>query len=76
VGHENFTAGEVNFLRAQVLVINKADSASRESWTKSWLPSRNGIGPPLQTASRISVENGERIRGKKVWRLKTDRPLP
>ncbi len=68
-GHERlYHPGEVNFLRAQVLVINKADSASRESLDQvlASIAEWNPRAAVLQTASRISVENGERIRGKKV----------
>ena len=68
-GHERlYHPGEVNFLRAQVLVINKADSASRESLDHvlASVAEWNPRAVVLQTASRISVENGERIRGKKV----------
>jgi predicted GTPase len=68
-GHERlYHPGEVNFLRAQVLVINKADSASRESLDHvlNSVAEWNPRAVVLQTASRISVENGERIRGKKV----------
>jgi predicted GTPase len=68
-GHERlYHPGEVNFLRAQVLVINKADSASRESLDHvlNSVAEWNPRAVVLRTASRISVENGERIRGKKV----------
>jgi predicted GTPase len=68
-GHESlYHPGEVNFLRAQVLIINKVDSASREG-IESLLASTARANPGakvLQTASRIYVEGGEKIKGKKV----------
>jgi predicted GTPase len=68
-GHERlYHPGEVNFLRGQVLIINKADSASQESLDKvrTSVAEFNPRAVVLQTASRISVKNGERIKGKKV----------
>ena len=68
-GHERlYHPGEVNFLRADVLVINKADTASREAVEGLWI-SIAGANPRarvLQTASRISVDGGERIKEKRV----------
>jgi predicted GTPase len=68
-GHERlYHPGEVNFLRAQVLVINKVDTTSPEA-IKGLLASIAQTNPKakvLQTASRISVEGGEKIKGKKV----------
>jgi predicted GTPase len=68
-GHERlYHPGEVNFLRAQVLIINKVDTALRES-VENLLASIARFNPGakvLQTASRIYVEEGERIKGKRV----------
>jgi predicted GTPase len=68
-GHERlYHPGEVNFLRAQVLIINKVDTASREA-VESLLASIARTNPRakvLQTASRIYVEGGERIKGERV----------
>jgi predicted GTPase len=68
-GHERlFHPGEVNFLRAHVLVINKVDSARGQeiSKLKASAAQANPKATVLQTASRIHVENGEKIRGKRV----------
>ena len=68
-GHERlYHPGEVNFLRGQVLIINKVDTAP-EGAVNSLLASiaeRNPQAVVLKTASRISVEGGERIKGKRV----------
>jgi predicted GTPase len=68
-GHERlYHPGEVNFLRAQVLIINKADTAQNENIVK--LQQSAAIFNPkaavIQTASRIYVPNGEKIRGQRV----------
>jgi predicted GTPase len=68
-GHERlYHPGEVNFLRAQVLVINKMDTAKQEDveqLMKSAAKS-NSQAVLIKTASRIYVEGGEKIRGKRV----------
>ena len=68
-GHERlYHPGEVNFLRAQVLVINKMDSAKRED-VEQLMKSAAKSNPRavlIKTASRIYVEGGEKIRGKRV----------
>ncbi len=68
-GHERlYHPGEINFLRAQVLVINKVDTARKED-IEALINAARGFNPYavlLQTASRLYVEEGERIRGKKV----------
>jgi predicted GTPase len=60
--------GEVNFLRAHVLIINKVDTAPRESVDRllASIAQANPGAKVLQTASRIYVEGGERIKGKRV----------
>jgi predicted GTPase len=68
-GHERlYHPGEVNFLRAKVLVINKVDTAPPEAVNRLRDSSAraNPGAKVLQTASRIYVEGGERIKGKKV----------
>jgi len=68
-GHERlYHPGEVNFLRAQVLVINKVDTATPEAVGRllASIAQANPGAKVLQTASRIYVEGGERIKGKRV----------
>jgi predicted GTPase len=68
-GHERlYHPGEINFLRARVLIINKVDTASKEGIAAVWASARdfNPRATLIQTASRIYVDEGERIRGKRV----------
>jgi predicted GTPase len=68
-GHESlYHPGEVNFLRAQVLIINKVDTAPREAVDRllASIAQANPRAKVLQTASRIYVDGGERIKGKRV----------
>jgi predicted GTPase len=65
-GHERlYHPGEVNFLRAQVLVINKVDTATPEAVGRllASIGQANPGAKVLQTASRIYVEE-ERIKEK------------
>jgi len=68
-GHERlYHPGEVNFLRAQGLIINKMDTARKED-VEQLVKSAAKSNPQailIQTASRIYVEGGEKIRGKRV----------
>ncbi|MCX5909264.1 MAG: cyclic 2,3-diphosphoglycerate synthase [Deltaproteobacteria bacterium] len=68
-GHERlYHPGEVNFLRAQVLVINKVETARKED-VEALSASAGEFNPKavlLKTASRVYVEGGEKVRGKKV----------
>jgi predicted GTPase len=68
-GHERlYHPGEVNFLRAQVLVINKMDTANKEN-VEQLMRSAAKSNPQallIKTASRIYVDRGEKIRGKRV----------
>ena len=68
-GHERlYHPGEANFLRAQVLVINKMDTASKEN-VEQLVRSAAQFNPQallVKTASRIYVDGGEKIRGKRV----------
>jgi predicted GTPase len=68
-GHErSYHPGEVNLLRADVLVINKVDSADPQELRrlKDSAARANPRARMVLTESRIHVENGERIRGKRV----------
>jgi predicted GTPase len=68
-GHERlYHPGETNFLRAQVLVINKVDTARKEDvdFLKDSAMRFNPQAALIQTASRIYVEKGDQIRGKRV----------
>ena len=68
-GHESrYHPGETNFLRAQILVANKVDSARKEDVEalKKTARARNPRAAFIQTASRIRAEKGDQIRGKKV----------
>jgi len=68
-GHERlYHPGEANFLRAQVLVINKMDTASKEN-VEQLIRSAAASNPRavlIKTASRIYVDGGEKIAGKRV----------
>ena len=68
-GHERlYHPGEVNFLRGQVLVINKMDTAKKEN-VEQLVQSAAKFNPQavlIKTASRIYVKGGEKIRGKSV----------
>jgi predicted GTPase len=68
-GHESrYHPGETNFLRARILVANKVDTAPKGSVEalRQSVRTRNPDAVFIQTASRIQVEKGEQIRGKKV----------
>jgi predicted GTPase len=68
-GHERlYHPGEVNFLRAQVLIINKVDSASPEAMDRlrASIAEMNPRAVVVQTASLIYVDGAERIKGKRV----------
>ncbi|MGE5254307.1 MAG: cyclic 2,3-diphosphoglycerate synthase [Planctomycetaceae bacterium] len=68
-GHERlYHPGEVNLLRAKVLVINKVDTATPEAVGRllASIAQANPGAKVLQTASRIYMEGGEKIQGKKV----------
>jgi len=68
-GHERlYHPGEVNLLRAHVLIINKVDTAREEDIAalRTSAAQSNPRALVIQTASRIYVEGGERIQGKRV----------
>jgi predicted GTPase len=68
-GHEMlYYPGETNFRRAGVLVINKMDTAPAEAVAKVMADIQN-INPSaviIKANSPILVEDGERIRGRRV----------
>jgi len=68
-GHELlYYPGETNFRRAQVLVINKIDTAPKEGVDKILADIKmiNPTATIIRANSPTIVENGERIRGKRV----------
>jgi len=68
-GHEMlYYPGETNFRRADVLVVNKLNTAPQENVDKV-MANIKRINPSaviIRANSPIIVENGERIRGKRV----------
>jgi predicted GTPase len=68
-GHEVlYHPGEVNLLRASVVVINKVDSASPEAveTVRKNVRQRNPRAMVIETDSVVQVEQGESLRGAKV----------
>lgn len=68
-GHELlYHPGEVNFLRAGVIVINKVDSAPEADveTIRRNVRERNPRARAIETFSRISVDHPERLRGARV----------
>ena len=68
-GHElAYYPGEVNLRRAQVVVINKVDTAAPENvaTVRRNIQQANPKAQIIETACRVSVENPELIRGKRV----------
>jgi predicted GTPase len=68
-GHElAYYPGEVNLRRAQVVVINKVDTAAPENvaTVRRNIQQANPNARVIETACRVSVENPEQIRGKRV----------
>lgn len=68
-GHElQYYPGEVNFKRADVIVINKIDTASLENIleVRNNIAKHNPQAVVVDGASPIFVEEGEKIRGKRV----------
>ena len=68
-GHElSYYPGEVNLRRAQVVVINKVDTAAAENIAavRRNIQQANPKAQIIETACRVSVENPELIRGKRV----------
>jgi predicted GTPase len=68
-GHEVlYHPGEVNLLRANVVVINKVDSAFREAieTVRANVRQRNPQALVIETSSLVKVEQGGRLSGTKV----------
>ena len=68
-GHElNYYPGEVNLRRAQVIVINKVDTATTANveTVRENIRRNNPKAKILETASRISVADPEQIKGRRV----------
>ena len=68
-GHERtYHPGEANLLRAHVVVINKVDSAPREAVeaVRRSIRELNPQAVVVEAASPITVEEAERIRGRRV----------
>ena len=68
-GHEMlYYPGETNFRRADVLVVNKLNSAPQENVDKIMadIQAVNPRAQVIRANSALFVENGERIRGKRV----------
>ena len=68
-GHElSYYPGEVNFKRADVIVINKIDTADLENilTVRDNIRTHNPEAVVVDAASPVFVDNGEKIRGKKV----------
>jgi predicted GTPase len=68
-GHEVlYHPGEVNLLRANVVIINKVDSAFHEAveTVRRNVKERNPGAVVIETDSVVKVEHAERLRGAKV----------
>ena len=68
-GHEMlYYPGETNFRRAHVIILNKLDTAAPENVEKVLANLRlvNPTATVIRANSPTTVENGERIRGKRV----------
>jgi predicted GTPase len=68
-GHElSYFPGEVNFRRAQIIVINKVDTASADNIETVRRNARlhNPAARLFETACRVSVASPELIRGQRV----------
>jgi len=68
-GHElAYYPGEVNLRRAQVVVINKVDTATRENveLVRRNIEQANPKAQIIETACRVSVDDPTQIRGKRV----------
>lgn len=68
-GHEVlYYPGEVNLLRANVVIINKVDSAFREAveTVRTNVRQRNPKAKVIETDCAVKVDHPERLRGAKV----------
>jgi len=68
-GHEVlYHPGEVNLLRADVVIINKVDSAFKEAveTVRRNIEDRNSHALIIETDSVVKIDDAEQLRGKKV----------
>jgi predicted GTPase len=68
-GHElSYFPGEVNLRRADVIVINKVDTASREDieTVRENIRKSNPVAAVIETACLVSVSQPEMVEGKRV----------
>jgi predicted GTPase len=68
-GHElSYYPGEVNLRRADVIVINKVDTASREDieTVRENIRKSNPVAAVIETACLVSVSQPEMVEGKRV----------
>jgi predicted GTPase len=68
-GHElTYHPGETNLLRADIAVINKVDTAQKEDIARveENIRSKNLSAKIIHTASPVTVDNPDSIKGKKV----------
>lgn len=68
-GHElGYFPGEVNLRRADVVVINKVDTAAKENIeiVRRNILDTNPKAAVVETACRVSVSHPERVRGRRV----------
>ena len=68
-GHELlYYPGEVNLLRANVVVINKVDTATEPDieTVRRNVRQRNPLAKVIEAASRVEVDSPEKIRGARV----------
>jgi len=68
-GHElSYYPGEVNFRRADVIVINKVDTAYQRDVETVWhnIKANNPKAAAFEMASRLSVSNSDLIKGQRV----------
>jgi len=68
-GHElTYHPGEANLLRAHVVIINKIDSADKDAiqLLRKNIATVNPKAMVIEAASPLFVEDGEKIRGKRV----------
>jgi predicted GTPase len=68
-GHElSYYPGEVNFRTANVLIINKVDTANQDAiqTVRRNIAQHNPSAQVIETASRVTVDEGDALFGKRV----------
>ena len=78
-GHElSYFPGEVNLRRANVVVINKVDTAAPQDveTVRKNVHASNAKATVVETACRVSVSAPELVKGEECWSSRTVRPLP